>query len=387
MHKHAKSWILLGFFFLIAILIAEVLTRVVCYSKNGEKICRFDFPETDNLEKYWIEHFDPYFGIWHQSNASFKHVKSCFNVSYETNSYGARDLEREYHTKRPLLSSNQFKSRVVVLGDSWVEGYGSNGMFTLTAYLEKQNGLEFLNFGVSKSSPLQHLRRYSFLVKQFDHSIVMFGILPFNDFDEMDYELGTNKYPNQSRMYIVGKYPEYKIISYDHISEIGGVVKNIKIWLRENSFFYNFIKYVQAIVIAKKNHRNTLSSVGDSRYYNFSDEDFLRLKWVLEKLIKEVGNKKVVFITFPTLGDIIYYKATPKDIPLLSKRIEKWMNEINRPNLTYIDLLPPMANLAQDVSQLFLPCDGHMSSYGNEMASKILSEKLKILFLSSDKVK
>ena len=64
------------------------------------------------LRPFWINS-NPHFGVWHEPNTEYVHTKSCFSVTYRTNSYGARDRMRQ---------SYGAASRVVVIGDSFVEG-------------------------------------------------------------------------------------------------------------------------------------------------------------------------------------------------------------------------------------------------------------------------
>ena len=54
-------------------------------------------------------------GAWHINNSKINHVKSCWNVTYESNSIGARDNEFNKKSK---------KERSIVLGDSMGEGVG-----------------------------------------------------------------------------------------------------------------------------------------------------------------------------------------------------------------------------------------------------------------------
>ena len=71
---------------------------------------------TDSKARFWKRN-DPRFGVWHESNAEWVHEESCFKVTYRTNSVGARDRERSVSSTKP---------RVVVLGDSILEGLGVN---------------------------------------------------------------------------------------------------------------------------------------------------------------------------------------------------------------------------------------------------------------------
>ena len=65
--------------------------------------------------RFWVE-ANPDFGVWHGPNSSYRHLTTSYDVSYRANSYGARDKER--------TRTSGAHRRVIVLGDSFVEGYG-----------------------------------------------------------------------------------------------------------------------------------------------------------------------------------------------------------------------------------------------------------------------
>ena len=68
------------------------------------------------------------------------HQKRCFKATYSTNSVGARDVERSPAAARP---------RAVVLGDSFLEGWGLPAAERLSNLLEESTGVEHLNFAMS----------------------------------------------------------------------------------------------------------------------------------------------------------------------------------------------------------------------------------------------
>ena len=79
-------------------------------------------------------------GAWHKKNSYSRHVKSCFDVEYESNDIGARDIDK-YLKDFP-------KDSIVALGDSFVEGYGLNHEETFTAQLQKKISKKVLILGL-----------------------------------------------------------------------------------------------------------------------------------------------------------------------------------------------------------------------------------------------
>jgi len=125
------------------------------------------------LNGFWAD-IDPDFGVWHRANVSYTHEKSCFSVTYTSNSYGALDKERSRRSPAP---------RVVVLGDSMMEGLTLGTPQRLSNRLEEMTGIEHLNFATSQTfGPIQYLLAYETLAKKFDHDLVLVGFLPENDF-------------------------------------------------------------------------------------------------------------------------------------------------------------------------------------------------------------
>ncbi len=87
---------------------------------------------------WWGDH--PEFGVWRYPNAEFHHRASCFDVRYHANSVGMRDRER------PLETADH---RVVVLGDSFMEGWGINDSERLSNRLEQATGVPHMNFAMA----------------------------------------------------------------------------------------------------------------------------------------------------------------------------------------------------------------------------------------------
>ena len=91
--------------------------------------------------KFWV-YIDKNFGVWHEPNSNYLHNKSCFVVQYHANSKGMRDKERDLIGKSP---------RVILMGDSFIEGWGNEPEDRLSDRLERSLGHEVLNFGTSGS--------------------------------------------------------------------------------------------------------------------------------------------------------------------------------------------------------------------------------------------
>ncbi|HCU24021.1 MAG TPA: hypothetical protein DF383_03310, partial [Deltaproteobacteria bacterium] len=89
-------------------------------------------------------------------------------------SFGMRDKDRTLISKQ---------SRTVMLGDSFIEGYGIPEGKRISDLLEKWRGTEHLNFGTAGDfGPTQYYLLYKNLAKKFSHDEIIIALYPRNDF-------------------------------------------------------------------------------------------------------------------------------------------------------------------------------------------------------------
>ena len=182
-------------------------------------------------EPFWSDS-NARFGVWHKAGVSVRHRKSCFDVVYQANSYGARDAERDLESDTP---------RVVVLGDSFVEGYGLDVGDRTSNLLEDHAGIEHLNFGsTGHFGPTQFYLVYEWLARDFEHDAVLVGILPDNDFLDDDFDYGRIAYWNRYRPYWTGEYPDYELIYFPQSrAPENPTLARLKHVLSESTYTYN----------------------------------------------------------------------------------------------------------------------------------------------------
>ena len=93
------------------LLFLEGITRLLV----GAGLLPYRTYPTTRVPQYWA-YVDPVVGVWRYPNTTFRQNEKCLDVTYQSNSAGARDPERELHSDA--------ERRFVVLGDSFIEGYG-----------------------------------------------------------------------------------------------------------------------------------------------------------------------------------------------------------------------------------------------------------------------
>lgn len=305
-----------------------------------------------NRNLFW-EDINPSFGVWHAPNSTFFHQMGCFSVQYTTNSYGARDVERSLHSSAP---------RTVMLGDSFIEGLGLADRDRLSNILERDTGREHLNFGTGGNfSPLQYALLYKSLASNFDHNEVLVGVLPDNDFFEMDLDWGRRYKPDRYRPY----YTQDLSVAYlGHLRPNAeeGLSDRAEAILRAYLASYHVGQYMYSLLYWQR--RPPYSGFND-----YTDVDLTRLKKSLEdiKATADAHHARAEVFLIPRYVDFTRYR---QGADRLGPVMEAW-GAAN--GIAVNDLLPPMdAASGGDLRSYFLPCDGHWSPRGAATAAQVL---------------
>jgi hypothetical protein len=304
--------------------------------------------------EFWAD-INPAFGIWHRPDGRFLHQGGCFSVEYVTNSYGARDREHSLHSSQP---------RSVVLGDSFIEGLGLADEDRLTNVLERRTGREHLNFGAGGGfSPLQYALVYRTLAAAFDHNHVLVGVLPDNDFHEMDPSWLEVHYPDQYRPYYKNDFSIGYLGNYRRNGREGFWDRTEAV-LRAYLASYHVGQYLYARLYWRL--RDVYSG-----YNDYTDVDLARLKKALDdiKRTADAHGARVAVFLIPRANDFQRLHQTGSN--RLGPVMESWGRDAGIP---IKDLLPEMdARSNGDYRSYFLSCDGHWSAQGVGVAADILT--------------
>lgn len=298
--------------------------------------------------------YNPVFGMWHPPNGHFIHQEGCFSFEYSTNRYGARDVERSLHSDRP---------RTVVLGDSFMEGFGLPVNQRLSNILEARTGREYLNFGTGGGfSPLQYALLYKSLASKFDHDRVLVGVLPDNDFHEMDGPWVEAHYPGRYFPYYrddlsvgyMGKFQPDPDEGFGHRAQA---------FFRSYFATYHVVEYILASRVYAARRRTY------SGYNDYRDVDLARLERSLLdiKSTADAHGARVDVFLIPRASDFQRYR---RGEDRLGPALEAWGGEAG---MRVKDLLPEMdTRPGSDYRLYFLPCDDHWSAAGTRAAADIL---------------
>lgn len=319
-------------------------------------------------------------GAWRKPLAKTTQEGSCFKVNYESNSIGVRD--REFFKEKN-------KKRVVLLGDSFAEGYGVGLADTAAKAIERKTGVEVYNFGTSGSvGPVQYDIIYEKIAKNYYHDILLIFFLPENDFNDNDYEHW--KFLGSSTRY----RPYWRKISentYDYFVPSNAIKTTDFNWSKDHptrAFFrkyfwaynvYQTYEFYYGIYSVSKLSKVPMREIldnwkGYSGYLDATSDQQEAVIFFMDKIMINSPANKIILVSIPSRSDYTrlasgadmeaadWYKAFSTSRKRLNKDIE------------FIDLLKyPMAN----PDSLFLSCDAHWGPGGNSFVADIVSELIR----------
>lgn len=361
-----RSWkvkaLAAGFAILFTLALGEVGCAVVV--RMGLVPARLPpYSVTASKATFWGD-LSAEFGAWHPPLASYRHQKACFDVVYESNSYGARDVERQ-------KQSSSF--RVVALGDSFMEGFGVRREDRLTEQLEAKTGAQVLNFGTSGNAGSTHAYAlYRSLASQFDHGAVLASILPENDFDD------DAPKPDRYQPYWSGAHPNFELrFSSERVSDSAwsatqqdqGVT--LLSLLRDFTHTVNVIDLAYSAFKQSRTKRKFEGDVGtpESRFFRYERDEFLRLTWSYERLAELAAPRPLVLFTIPRIADLAAMNRLGKSP--LDEELAAWAR--TRPNIRFVPLARAiLRGDGDDAAAMFLSCDPHWNAHGHQRAAEML---------------
>ena len=309
--------------------------------------------------EWWTEERE--WGAWHKPNSSTLQKRSCFNVTYESNEIGARD-------KSFILNSD---NDIVLIGDSFAEGYGVNYNDTSQKHLEDLTKLNILNFGVSHNfGPVQYSIIYNKLAKKFKHNKILIYFLPDNDFGENDFNnwRGSKRYRPYYKKINENFYETF--IPSNSIKNYTSATKKIKQKFKDyfwtSGLFINIYYQYKLHRSKKKNLKNNFSG-----YYDAPLSQQKAAIYFINEIVDK-SSAEVFLVSIPRPQDFQRFSVESKLNNIF------WNNYFTQKSLsndrfTFIDLIN---FLPSDLNKIYLQCDGHWSPAGNIWAARIISKHL-----------
>lgn len=319
-----------------------------------------------NAEFSWRTDYEAW-GSWHKKNATTRHVSPCFDVTYTSNSIGARDVERG------VTPNNS----IIFLGDSFIEGFGIIAEDRLSNKVEQKTGRAAINLSSAGSlGPLQYLMLYNRFADLFSHNTVVIGFLPYNDFTDNDPSCEEWQKDNfRYRPYYIKSDTGYDVF-YKGTCQVGRTFKDFSAddFLRIRNIldytwtggFYRMLAGGNPLPPKSIDVSFDISKTG---YFETSVERIDAAYYFLNKIADDAKKRaaKVYLLIIPS-----YSEAKE-----LRKRSSPWINEFSekfrKNNVEVIDLGPFFSKLSDsELRACFLDCDGHWSENGNALATDVL---------------
>lgn len=360
-------------------LITYILIEITCFifiktGYIGAKLPQFFTDPLDTVTyPFTYADVNEHWGIWHY-NYPAKVQLGEITLECNPNSVGARDKERT----RTSTDTN----RIVVLGDSFIEGYGVSENKRVSNLLEAATGHEFLNFGCSDMGNTQEYLVYKHLASGYSHNTILWGILPVNDFMNDNSQFYESQSPLRYKPYWKGSYPNKELYYYtDSLNKtqfnyeafkkykstkkykVRHVLENITCWF--NIVYFLAKKKGAADVVAHA----AKTGMPYTGYYDYSQQDFDQLKQSLHAVRTLAPHKRIIVFTIPIAADFHRFITTRQTPPLVKQLQEFCTSE----NITYTDLMTTATPTdLQQYKKQFFKTDMHWNDYGNEWAAKKL---------------
>jgi len=299
---------------------------------------------------------NPVFGVWHQRNYRARQTGPCFDAMFTTNRWGARD---DSWMPTPGMP------RGILLGDSYMEGYGVNEKERASEIFEQATDTKLLNLAVAgHCGPTQYRLIYETFKDSLAHDFVLVGLNLPNELDDED--ISKWKTRKRYRPYLEGTYPDYKL-TYATVPLKRSVYASQKTkpslaknFLSEYSSLYHCITYIM-------DHGPSPSEHLEGRLINklprrkFNRESALKVVYNVERIQRLAGNKPVYVFFVPNLS-FFEDNNNPAFIFIREHLQEK--------KIRILDLHRYLTK--QNAPKLFLECDVHWNVAGNARVGEAL---------------
>lgn len=297
------------------------------------------------------------YGHRHRPNSTYEIKKNCLHTFYEFNSLGFRDEE-------PSLEDSSYK--VMVIGDSFMEGLGVKEEERLGDLLESRTGVPHLNFAMADKGPTQTFVIYDSIASKYPHDAVLMALFPINDLIDDDPTVGKNS--NSIRPCWLGNYPNYQL---KFVPDSAPSHKEYQWWkhfLKTHTYTYDALFYLKESIKAKMGSR---AAYPKTDYFTYSKEQLDRMKFSLLKLKEKVNNKPLIVLCIPSNRSFIEGSDPNKSF------IEHPLSSFCAANnIEFIGLYDALSKRAEHPeSAFYFSCDSHWQAQGHQAAAEIVLEQ------------
>ncbi|HET8885511.1 MAG TPA: hypothetical protein VFM70_04070 [Salinimicrobium sp.] len=303
---------------------------------------------------------NPLHGVWRFPNAKARISGGCYDAMNYSNSIGARDDE---------WKEGEYEKSAIVLGDSYIEGYGVNEEYRATEVFEKKSGIKMKNMAISGHfGPTQYRLLYKRFKDEITHDYVFVGLNLPNELKDEDYEKWKNK--SRYRPYLTGEYPNYELtygsvpLSKSIFTEKKGISSLVKNVLNEYSQIYHFILFYSTKLKVTYWDMNLKEEASEEA---LDTQNLDRIRYNLEQIDSLSGDRKVFVFRVPS-------EKTEIEIDRNYNYLKRKTNKTG--NIIFLDF---PANF-QVPKNLYFNCDPHWNQEGNKYVGEGLYQAFKAAF-------
>jgi hypothetical protein len=316
-------------------------------------------------ERHFFCNFDPQLGWIPRANTTAQHLKDGFSAFVHQNQYGLRSSDNDTKKRK---SSNR---RILVLGDSYVWGYGVNQKEMFTNPETHKSPHDILNFGVSGYGTDQEYLFYLRNGLDFDVDEIVLVFTPYNDV--------ANNLENKQYGYLkpyIKVVEDELVLHQEHIhqSKARSLVNRIRLHSRLVDTLdrvYRTHRYSRKYSNRTKDMSIARKRVFEQERLSIRDEEGLEITvniiLALRKIVEQQGASfSVVFI--PYKPHIL--SQSGKNHPL----VQYLSSELEKYNIDYFEPYYLFLDQEQKGEVLYNEFDNHFSASGHSLFAKVFTD-------------
>ena len=296
------------------------------------------------------------YGHRHLPNSDYEIKKNCLHTYYHFNNLGFRDAD---HTQK----SDQ--KRIIVLGDSFMEGVAVDETERLSDLLEKETGIPHLNFAMADKGSTQAYIIYESIASSYEHDGILLSVFPVNDLIDDDPNWGKTE--NSIRPCWEGTFPNYELKFFPPNAPIKKQTSKWKQFLKSYTYTYDALFYLKESLRTGIGNRKNYPQTS---YYAYSEEQLNRIKYSLLKLKEKAENKPITLICIPSHLD---FQLTDKKQESIEKPLSAFCELIGIEFIGMMELFKEKSAAPQQA--FYYACDSHWNANGHATAKEIVKNK------------
>ena len=305
-------------------------------------------------------------GAWHVTNETFNHWESCFDVLMKFNEVGARDESFKN------LSNNS----LILLGDSFAQGFGVSYEDTSQFIIEKNIGFPVANFGTSGDfGPLQELIIYD-KYRSLPHQGLIIFVLPTNDFTDNDANFSSVDQKRYRPYFSPGDKPLVPFYFSNSVKKDAfatGVNGRLKRFIKK--YFWSTNALRTFFIILRGDTIN--KDFSKSYFYDANTKQQNHLLLAYEEILNLANERDVLFVIIPSGNDITRSQLETEPDSYKQQVWYQGLEAFENRRQNKVSVLNLMDYLPANTDELFLTCDGHWSPKGNRWAAETITNHIK----------